>query len=258
MAKTKIKFNLTLGDSCNLTITDTTQYYQIQNNPTGFYAETEPSQPIDTYKLSQGYFKNVIVYNKYAQKPFIVNTNEIFKRIISVDPIYDNNFVPDIYNLSQDGVFTIKRVFIISEEYYNAQKTTGRFDGRIIYYTDGTIIYIVDNGVATPTTMLDFISNDDAFIGIIGTVKIVSTCFINTCYFNIINKLITDGLEVCSSNKSNDLIKQRDFLYMVLEAIKYLKEQGNTLQIQKIIEMTNTCGGICKSVSVSSDCGCNG
>lgn len=252
---TKLKFNLVLGDDCALKTQDITGF--TTDNATGFYPESTVTVPKDSYKITQGYFKTVVLYNKYGLSPIIVNPNEPFVQKITVDPDYQTNFPPTTYDLSQDGVFTIKRIFVISKTFYDAESTTGRFDGRVIFYSDGTRIFKVIDGVAVETTVLDFAYTTDLIVGMITNLKIVSTCFINECYLNIINALIKGGLEVCSTDSSKGLKKQRDYLYMVLEAIKYYKEKNDTSEIQRIIESTNTCGGICKELS-TNDCGCNG
>lgn len=253
----KLKFNLTLGSSCALTIQDITGWVG-STNLDGFYQDSASVVPKDSYKIKQGYFKNVILYNKYGAAPVVVNSTESFRIILDEDPTYSVNFPPEVYALTQDGVFTIKRVFIITEEFYNLEKLTTRFDDRKIYYSDGVGIYYVD-GSAPPVlvTMTQFLDNIDPFVGMVSTIKIVSTCFINMCYFNLINTLLTASATACPTPNSILLTNERDYIYMVLEAIKYNKEQGNIAEIQRIIEATNTCGGVCKDVS-TDDCGCNG
>lgn len=256
---TKLKFELTLGDSCDLTIADTTGFVS-SANPEGFVLEATSVTPYDSYKISQGYFLNVLQYNKYGVDPIVVSTKEVFENINSedVDPDYAENFPAQTYKLVQDGVFSISRIFLISEEFYNAEKETSRFDGKTIYYTDGTKVFKInpDTEVVENSSVKDFLKDVDPSIGLISTLKIISTCLTNKCYFNIINELIASGFDVCQGTFSAELIKQRDFIFMVLEAVRYLKDQGSILEVQKILETVDTCGGICKKVSTSNDCGC--
>lgn len=256
---TKLKFNLTTIDPCGISIQDVTGFVS-GSNTEGFVAEGAGSIPVDSYKISNGYFKTVVLYEKYGVEPIIINPFEEFVHIPTgeVDPVYANNFPDQEYLFSQDGVFTIKRIFIISEEFYQAESSGSRFDDKSVYYTDGATIYKVVDDEPIVVSVAEFITNVDPYVGMITNITIVSTCFINQCYFNLINTLIEKGLEICSTDKVAALMQSRDFLYMVLEAIKYLKEQGNTIEIQRIIESTNTCGAVCDSVSKSNDCGCNG
>jgi hypothetical protein len=71
--------------------------------------------------------------------------------------------------------------------------------------------------------------------------------------------ILAADIDDCSTNIEK-LKMTRDYLYMTLEVIKYLKEFNNITQIQKLLETTDLCGSVCGSVAgvSSSNCGCNG
>lgn len=258
---TKLKNTVDLSNTCGLSITDTSGFYDSVTNPNGFLPEAN-TDPIvaDTYKISNGYFFNLILYNKYNADAVLTNPTELLMKVVTVDPIYANNFPAQVYTLTQDGSYTIKRFFLISDVFYNANVGSGLFTGKNVFYTDGTTVYNVISDVPVPTTFLEFLSDDlTNFTGLTLNTSFISTCFINKCYSKMMSLLLASDSGACD-NSMTDVVNMRDFLYMTLETIKYLKEFNNITQIQKLLEATNICGGLCTSIAnvTSSNCGCNG
>jgi len=253
---TQLKFTINLTTDCNIIVTDTTGFST--DNATGFALETAVSTPYDVYKLSEGYFLDILTLNGYNEAPTVVLTGSyLHKATEDVVTVYANNFTPITYKLAQDSTFTLTKFFIMSEEFYNQEKTTGRFDTKVIYYTDGTDLYKVESGVASKITLAAFMLADPTLVttNLRTEVKFASVCYLTKCYQNLIQLTLGDGCTGCATDIH---MKQRDFLYMSLEAIKYLTDTGYTTEIQKIIEALDLCGGICKSVTPDSNCGCSG
>ena len=82
---TKIKFNLTLDDLCTLTLQENSGYFS-STNPNGFVLETDLNIPTDYYKLSNGYFKTVVLYSKYGTTPIVVNPTNPFYKVENIKP----------------------------------------------------------------------------------------------------------------------------------------------------------------------------
>lgn len=251
---TNIKFNFTINNSCVLSILDTTGYQP--DNLTGFIRNNLSG---NGYKLNEGYFRNVIQYNKHKYGPVTVNLDETY---LAVDAgtgseSYESNFTEQDYNLAQDGVYTINRIFVISLETYNRDKDSGRFTDLSIYYSDGIDLYKVVANVATKTTIELLLKETYPVTAAITSNKIISTCYINACYYKLMSSLIDDNT-FCLTDEGKLTVQQRDLLYMVLESIKYLKDQGSIQEIERLIETIDACGGICKRIMGSSNCGCSG
>jgi hypothetical protein len=266
---TKLKINVALADSCALTITDASGFFDDTTNVNGFLLETDSSDlTLNTYKISQGWFLNVLLYNKYAATPIISNPSDTFYNVptgVVDNNTYANNFIPSIYQLIQDGTYTIKRFFIPSLEFYTANSDNSIFDGVDMYYTDGDQIYFIISGTPTVISILDLLNANLLTSNCISTsATFVSTCYTNQCYFKILSTLLEIGIGACSypdQTKYNTLLQSRDLLYMTLEIIKYLKDVNNITQIQKLIEVVDICGGVCASTlntTSSTNCGCNG
>ncbi len=264
---TKLKQTITLDDSCALTITDTSGFYDAGTNPFGFLPETNSDAlALNIYKLSHGYFLNVLLYNRYANTPLISNPSDTSYIIASEDVdnnTYANNFIPSVYSLGKDGSYTINRYFIPSLEFYTANHTNSIYDGKDMFYMDNEIIYKIIDSTATPITVTAFInspfSNSDV---IYVSTTFISTCLTNACYFKVLSTILDINIGACEmTNKLNELVQLRDLIYMTLEVIKYLKDQNNITQVQKLIDALDICGGICATAlypRTFSNCGCNG
>lgn len=251
---TKLNYTVALDDYCNLTVTDTSGYYDSVNNPNGFLPETNTDTPaFGLYKLSQGYFLNVLLYNKYNVAPIITNSTEEFYHVpSSVSSTYANNFTPTIYALSADGTFTLKRIFIISDTYYASVVNSGIFAGHDIYYTDGTVISFVTSGVPAPVSISVFLNanTSNATVMELDT-AFISTCKLNACYYKLMNIILDSKMFNCDDPALAKLVQSKDLIYMTLESIKYMQESNSITQIQKLIEAVDSCCSICSTKLVT-------
>jgi len=258
---TKLKIQAALSPICGLTITDISGFFDNSTNPNGFLPETNTDPvAVDTYKISNGYFFNVLLYNVYNQQPLVLNPTEAPYHSDGTQVSYADNFTPILYNLAKDGSYTVKRFFLISKEFYDANKTGSLFTGKEVFYIDGAVIYHVISGSPVPLTIAEFLSEDlTTMTGMQVSSSFISTCYVNTCYSKVMSLILANDPANCSVDITQ-LITIRDYLYMTLEVIKYLKEFNNITQIQKLLETTNLCGTVCTSVAnvTSSNCGCNG
>lgn len=258
---TKIKTTIALDKACTLSVSDTTGFYDVTTNPNGFLPEANSDAlTLNVYKLSHGYFLNILLYNKYATTPVISNPSDTFYKVSVVDTTYANNFTTSAYSLILDGSYTLSRYFIPSLEFFTAHSTNSIYNGVTMYYTDGTTIFKIIDSVATPITVTSFINADLSVSDCIVTSStFISTCFTNTCYFKILSSIVDMNIGVCEQSlELQTLLQSRDILYMTLEVIKYLTDINNLSQIQKLIEALDICGGICASTLQTTDCGCHG
>ena len=248
---TTLKYTLAIDDSCNLTLVDTTGYYDVSTNTTGFLPEANTDSPVfGSYKLSQGYFINILLYNKFNVSPIISNATEGFYPVPQPSAsTYADNFQDMIYALSLDGTYTMKRFFIISDVYYNAVKDSGIFTGHDVYYTDGTTITWVNGSTLVPTTIAVFLTSNLANATVLETdVSFISTCKLNSCYFKLMNIILDAKMNQCQGNDYDKLVQSKDLIYMTLETIKYMQDNNSLTQIQKLIEATDTCCSVCSGM----------
>ena len=287
---TTIVSTITQNTNCSLSILDTTGFNNGTTITTGFLPESDSSAlALNTYKLSQGYFLNIIFYNKYAVTPIILNPIEPITNVVSVDSTYSNNFTAKFYSLVLDGSYTVTRYFIPSLTFYTANSSNAIYTDITQFYTDGTTIYKVISGTPTAISISTFATTSLTNTNCISSnVSFLSTCYMNLCYFRLLST-ITDHNIGLQHYRSSDNYRQdygdtyydsyrnsrseddkrfiveefkekRDIIYMTLEVIKYLQDVNNITQIQKLIESIDICGIICPPIisSTSSNCGCNG
>lgn len=263
---TAIKTTVTLDSLCTLTVSDISGFYDSGTNVTGFLVETDVSAiALNKYKLSQGYFLNVLLYDKYSATATVSNPSETSITIATnvVDnTTYSNNFIASTYPLVKDGTYTLSRFFIPSVAFYNANHTNAIYTGKTMYYTDGTSIYQVITGTPTVITLATFLAasltNSNCLVT---STTFISTCNMNACYFKTLSTILDINTGVCDKTlKYNELVQNRDLLYMSMEAIKYLEAQNSFTQVQKLIEVVTACNGICGTTYLNAitDCGCHG
>lgn len=237
---TNLNFSLGLDNDCDLSITNTS---------TGFVPETVTNVPFDSHKLSDGYFIDIITYDRYNCSPVIALTSG-FNRLSSAPE-------PNNYRLVQDSTYTVYTMFVISDTFYEENKNSARFAGKTIYVTDGIDAYLVSGDVKTRLTLGQLILADLVNSTVLtASQTFIATCHLNKCYQALMLSLLEEGCLTCNDN--NEKIKHRDLLHMTLEVIQYLKDLGNITEIQRVIESLDLCGGFCKSIVSKSNCGCNG
>jgi hypothetical protein len=193
-----------LDTQCNLSSVDSTGFYNSSTNPTGFLTESDSSAlALNLYKISNGYFLNILLLDKYASTPIITNPTEGLINIPtgSVNATYATNFPASTYPLIYDGTYTIKRFFIPSLAFYNANSANSIYNGITMYYSDGVSIYIIVNSigtilvpsVATPTivTPLVFATSDLSSSNVLSSnTQFISTCNMNNCYFRLLSTIL--------------------------------------------------------------------
>ena len=85
-------------------------------------------------------------------------------------------------------------------------------------------------------------------------------CHVHNCYLNICQNIYNNMLyNKCNNYKDNNFIFNRDFLYMIINVIKYNLDLGYTEEAQRILDEFNSCGNnICNNSSmIDYGCGCS-
>lgn len=253
---TKLKIDITFNSSCQLSATDITGF-KSGSNTDGFILENATPSAEGDYKISNGYFINAIFYHQYIGSATLLDSNEPYEHITTgnVSPTYSNNFLTKNYTLKKDGVYSFKRVFIISKAFYLANIISITKD--VIYYdpVEDDFVSVVD-GVTTVINKKSAINAISAeTTGSIIAYKFISTCYLNKCRYLLESAGLNRGLDYCGDDQYK---AQRDYILMTINVIRYLKEAGHLTEVQKVIELSNCCGLICKEIGDANDndCGC--
>lgn len=253
----KIKADLNFTSDCVLTIKDTSGF-RSDSNPDGFLRPEDVVTTVNDFKLTDGYFVNVILYNKYVGEPYVMNAKESITKIVDVQTEYQENFTDRTYHLEKDGVYTVKRLFVISKEYYLTNIGSPLFTGKEVIYFDEEDYYyyrVTTNGLEKLTAVQLGLEFSSINVGLLNTYKFVSTCNLNRCNYLLQKKFIETRSE-CDTSSS--ISKERDLIFMTLMVIAYLKDAGQLSEVQKLIESIDVCGLVCRKLSSKeNDCGCN-
>lgn len=242
-----LNINIKVNSNCSITVQDTTEY--LSEDFTGIVA--------NKFKYSDTISIDVLYYNK-LQTPYYSNltynnhTDSSTQTKISVD---------------QDGWFTVIHIVLPSKEWFEKElkkeaSTLGLYT--IVYYSDGSNIYKYIDGESSKVDIKEVIEINNLNTPINRTQKdFVSICFLKKCYINLCQQIFSDrGFSKCLQKNTidNELVYKRDLLWMSLNVIKYLTENEQLYEVERIIETIQGCNGLCSSQNNSnqvSSCGCS-
>lgn len=303
---TELSFNLVTGTTgCNFNIEDNTEDY----NPPfsyGFYAETQ-SDPTDQfqYKRSWGYFINVIYWNKYNKYTGKAEQTKIQSSLS--DLIYEDgalDLISKNYGFNRDGYYTIYRIFVLKKDKLEDMKTLYTGSQVIVYdETDSKLQFGVwddaYNVVYSDVTDINDVvlqfenqSSNERITGTQSKKDIVSICYLTKCYEGL-NILIVEQLANpclngasqftgnsgkslfgfnsvnCQALYNNANMQKRDYLFMLITALRQLVDRCEFVHAEKMIEevigtsnnakcsqFTYLCGDTLASNEIQSGCGC--
>lgn len=303
---TELTFDLiTHNTDCSFYIQDTTQDY----NPPfsfGFYNEDD-IDPVEQYqyKRSWGYFINVLYWNKYNK---YTGKSEAQKIQQSLDTLIYEDGQLDLenqsYHFNRDGYYTVYRLFILKKSVFETIKPL--YLGSQVIVMDSSTLTL-QMGVwdseynVTYTDITDIndvvlqFENQTSNIKITGTQSkqdIVSVCYLTKCYEGLNILLVEQISNPClnspsqftgNSGKSlfgynsvncqavynNPNFFKRDFLFMLITAVRQLVDRCEFVHAEKLIEEiigTSTtqkcsqfiylCGDTLSSNEIQTGCGC--
>src|SRR5690606_29402034 len=137
---------------------------------------------IDDFHLSDGYLFNVLLRSAYNGKNTIVNKEEAIFSIDpnDVDPVYENNFPTKQYNLEGDGTFYLKRLFVVSRNFYESLNPSLLTGKTIVFYDEDELkFYKVVSGSEEEIQLSDLAFEfTSSYLGAFTSHKLFSICFL--------------------------------------------------------------------------------
>lgn len=268
--ETVVSFN---NCDCNITVTDNTGFQPTLEE--GFIQEGSSLPSIDDFHISDGYLFNVLVKASYNGTNTIVNTDESIYNIPSgeVDPVYSNNYPSKRYDLDGDGMFYLKRLFIVSRSFYESMDPLVLEDKVIVFYDEDELKFFkVESSVEEEIQLVDLaMSFTSTYFGAFSSHKLFSTCFLKKCYYLLQKDILNESLGLnppkakkigrCNTGNcpdESDLVSKRDFIHHTLHVLNYLIDCNYFNDALRLLESLNSCSFICKEVGVRAgkDCGC--
>lgn len=260
----RLRLETQFNNYCELTITDTTGFVSVSNTG-GFILEGTVPNENNQHHISDGYFFNILSYNGYNCAPKILNPTEVpsFTSSVNVEPIYaDNNFTYT-YTLKKDGLYVFTRIFIMSKAFYE-MKNISFFEGKTIVYYDPAVdkIFKIVNNVHEEMTRTQLLSNlSTTWTGDYEQITLLSVCNLNTLQYKLETKLLNSCILVCYPKVDKQLVAARDYVFMLLNVIKYLKQLNQINEAQRLIESSSINCNLFESLVKDSNlnnCNCNG
>lgn len=247
----------------------------------GLYDTVEPSiEAPDEDKL------NFLSYKNTATLNILVKLGSDKTGIIVESAVCEHNFEDEtpledftIHRFSEDGLFKVIRVILHTLPYlrtiYEPDPVTGKDDFSGIpeitfAYDDGKIYQITPlkeeaeeldclDQFLTLTDIHYMVTNLDADPADPWEKPYVfNLCNLQKCFYKHVNDILK---KMCSDKCSKEDTATRDLIWMALNAIQYLLDNGQFYEAQCLLERITSCNGVCKDATkskVSNDCGCHG
>ena len=252
----QLSIDSTFNNSCVLNIEDTTGF--IGDVETGFVAEENTTLNADSFKISEGYFINFLVYKSYNCDPYVIKEEKFSYNTDDIESTYSENEFSHTYNISKDGRYTFYRFFVISKIFY-LSKPSSFFTGKTVIYYDGSGLYVIINGLATAIKtidLLDYLEID--FTGSYIDYNFLSLCEIKKMNLSLEVVLLKSCILTCPERVDSKLIFGRDYFYMLYNVILYLLSLNREADIQKLIDSSACYLETFKSLvdGTRGNCGC--
>lgn len=252
----QLSITSTFDNSCTLNVEDVTDF--IGNSIDGFIPEGSPTDNSDSYKISEGYFINFLVYKPYNCDPYVIKEEVFSYNSVDIESVYAENNFTNTYTMTKDGRYTFYRFFVISKIFY-LSKPSNFFTGKTIIYYDGTSLYVVNNNISTTINkinLLDYLESN--ITGSYIDYNFLSLCEIRKMNLLLETTLLKSCILTCPEKVDSKLIFGRDYFYMLNHVIEYLLSLNRESDIQKLIDSSACYLDTFKTVinGTRNNCGC--
>lgn len=251
-----------------ITIEDYSQEYN------QYFPEDQIIQEYGRYKYSESKTLNVITKIN-SDKITLVDVLLHDHDQLVEDPTAPGKFLYDVetidFTVKRDGYYNVNHIVLPTRKWYTDTYLTQSDDYRAGFET----VYIIDvdnklykhteDGFVECTVKEIVERNHEGTTIEKCIIDVFYTKFLQMCYINYCRKLfqkLTKGCNyACAPEDTKELTYARDFLWMVLNTIDYQISFKQYMEAQRILEMTNYCGGFCQNQELnagpSTGCGCS-
>lgn len=237
-----LNINISTNNNCSIVILDNTQYWENDTIAKGEFKYSD-SISIDVIHLNK--------INENIIKDYKITTHSSLNKNISIP-------------IKFDGWFTVKHIILPNKEWFDKASESELGLYSIVYYADDMTIYKYINNQSYAISLDEIleVNPKNTTISIISK-DYISICFLIKCYINLCKQIFESrGFSQCS-NKNNidsELIYKRDLIWMAINIIKYMTECNQLYESERIIELLNSCNGICNNKENNYNnhgCGCS-
>lgn len=225
--------------------------------------------------------------DQYLNEPQVSNKNYTWEDTVTLDVIYkvgsDEEETLESYEvvphtdidsleieLKKDGLYKILHIIVPTQSWfqYVCERDVQHLDSyELLYFFNTTdeCFYKYNLGNIQKIELEEMLEVNLSITNlVVGDKYTFNLCYLKECFFKLC-KYLLDNLP-CECTTAKDFkqdILNRDIIWMALNVINYLIQQGNYFKAQSILERIDTCWGICsklnnRSIDGSTGCGCNG
>lgn len=241
-------FHICQEDGCSITITG------LSYDDGLYLKETDIIQPYNKFKYSDTVTINVIQLNTVDD--VILLDNFIVSHCSYLDEVH--------YKLQKDGYYMISHIVLptkkaIERIIENDDTFVDQYD--YIYAEDnGLIVKFKDNKwIESSVEEIVEINNCNTTISKANK-ELFSMCRLWGCYVDICRNLLSSNLNKCKKNPElEDLIFNRDVIWMTINVLNYLVERNQLYEAERLLEEVKGCNGFCqesRKIIKSGGCGC--
>ena len=265
-----MEFDIDIHTGLNgkITVEDYSQEYD------QYFPENQITQEYGRYKYSESKTLNVIM-KVNSGKIILVDVLLHDHDQLVEDPTTPGNYLYDVevtdFTVKRDGYYNVHHIVIPNMKWYYDTYLIQNDDYRagfnsVYVIGDDNKLYKLVNGEFVECTVKEIVERNHEGTTIEKCIiDVFYTGFLQMCYINYCKKLfqkLTKGCNfACAPEDTKDLTYARDFLWMVLNVIDYQISFKQYMEAQRVLEMTNYCGGFCQNQELnagpSTGCGCS-
>ena len=256
------------GLNGNITIEDYSKDYA------QYYPEDQKTQEYGRYKYSESKTLNVIMKinsGKITLVDVLLHDHDQAEEDPTNPGTYLYGTESTEFTVKKDGYYNVNHIVLPTMKWYNNTYTAQKDDYRSAFDTvyiigDNNKLYKLTEEGFVECTIKEIIERNHEGTTIEKCIiDVFYTGFLQMCYINSCRKLfqkLTKGCNyACAPEDVKDLTYARDFLWMVLNTIDYQISFKQYMEAQRVLEMTNYCGGFCKNQELNAGpntgCGCS-
>ena len=239
-----------------------------------YFPEDQIIQEAGRYKYSESKTLNVIMKVNSGKITLVDVLLHDHDQLVE-DPTTPGNYVYDVekteFTVAKDGYYNINHIVLPTMQWYNEtylkqdDDYRASFESIYIINVDNKLYKHTEEGFVECTVKELIERNHEGTTIEKCIIDLFYTGFLQMCYINYCRKLfakLTKGCNyACAPEDVKDLTYARDFLWMVLNTIDYQISFKQYMEAQRVLEMTNYCGGFCQNQELnagpSTGCGCS-
>lgn len=256
------------GINGNITIEDYSYEYD------QYFPESQIIQEYGRYKYSESKTLNVIMKVNSGKITLVDVLLHNHDQLVE-DPMNPGNYLYDLektdFTIKKDGYYNVNHIVLPTKDWYiNTYNQQGEdyqkaFETVYIIDADNKLYKLTQDGFVECTIKEIIERNHEGTTIQKCIIDVFYTGFLQMCYINycrkLFQKLTKNCNYACTPEDTKELTYIRDFLWMVLNIIDYQISFKQYMEAQRVLEMTNYCGGFCQNQELNAGpntgCGCS-